>query len=162
MILVTQSTRLVAVVLGCVLALGATGCAGSRAASTPQVEPPAAPSVTRMEPERAAAQIASNFPVEVPVAMGEVISGKAQGTDAWDYELRVAAPVNAVAEWYLAEYQRRSGQLADQQTTGASIRLTLRKGGAESQITVEPSAIGDGSTTVRAILGVGPPVLDIQ
>lgn len=141
-------------------ALASTGCTAS---SAKQSAPAPAPEVVivRMDAEQARALIDGNFPVEVPVAQGEVVQGKAQGPDAWDYELRVAAPVDAVVAWYLAEYQRRGWQLADQQSADGVTRLTLRKGGAESLVSVQKSPV-DEATVVRVILGVGAPVLETQ
>ena len=62
--------------------------------------------------------IAPNFQAEVPVPMGEVVRGNAQGDNAWDYELIVAAPPVAVAAWYQEAYTGRCDwQVAEQ--TGA-------------------------------------------
>jgi len=118
--------------------------------------------VRRMAPAQTRAEIATNFPIEVAVAEGQVLRGEAQGPSAWDYEIVVVAPPAAVAAWYRTEYERRSWELAEEQPAdNGAVRLTFRKGGAESEVTVEPMAKGAG-TKVRAILSTVEPVLETQ
>ena len=46
------------------------------------------------------------------------------------------------------------------EATGGTIRLTLVKNSAQSQVTVKPE--GENRATATVILGVGVPVLDTQ
>jgi len=165
----TPSVILKSVVLGVVVSAVLAGCSpaiptGNAEESVPS---PAMPSRTdapfRMDPDEVRARIATSFPVEVPVVSGDVVRGRAQGTEAWDYELTVPAPAPTVAEWYFAEYQRRSWSLVEQPApapTDGSFQLTLRKGLAESQITITP--MSENESRVNVILGVGTPVLETQ
>jgi len=161
------SIALASVVVGVACSAVLAGCAPSPLADksgerVPSYAPPSrAEDPYRMNPDDVRARIATNFPAEVPVVMGDVVRGKAQGTEAWDYELTVRAPAPTVAEWYFAEYQRRSWSLVEQPApTDGSFQFTLRKGLAESQITVVP--IAQNESRVSVILGVGTPVLESQ
>lgn len=144
-----------------VLTLALSGCAPVDTAA-----PPAAPQVTatvvRMEPAQTRAEIATNFPVEVAVAEGQVLRGEAQGPGAWDYEIVVVAPPATVAAWYREQYRLRSWELVESQDPASgAVRLTLRKGSAESEVTIEPMGKGSGSK-VRAILSTSERVLEAQ
>lgn len=170
---ITPPGALASILLVAALGSAVGGCTPSTPAASSETSAPAtaaAPAsatttevvVTRMNPDEARAKIAPTFPPEVPVAMGTVVQGKAQGPDAWDYELRVPAPVIPVASWYLAEYQRRAWELTDQQKRDdGSYLLKFRKGTAESEVTVGPSASA-GESAVNVVLGVGAPVLETQ
>jgi len=162
--------RSLVVVAMLALTLSVAGCGArqSETSATTPATPAAAPAsesagapVSRMGIEDARSAIGTSFPAEVPVAAGRVVQGKAQGPDAWDYELEVASTPEAVAAWYLSEYQRRSWELVDQQVADGAIVLQLRKGGAESQIIVKKSQTGD-TANVRALLGLATPVLETQ
>jgi len=117
--------------------------------------------IDRMGPDEVRSKIASSFPAELPVAQGVVVTGRAQGSDAWDYELVVAAPVKTVAIWYSDQYERRGWDLLEGRIAGEEVRLTLRKGLGESQITLKPAKDSTG-TAVVGIASVGVPVLELQ
>ncbi len=110
-----------------------------------------------------ASQIASNFPVEVPVIQGTVVRGEAQGIDAWDYELTVKADAKAVTAWYQVALGNRDWLVTDvvdrSAEGGEGFQLTLVKGGAQKRVVVEPT--GSGSR-VSVVMGVGTPVLQTQ
>jgi len=149
-------------VAAAIAAFAVAGCAPAdarRPVSAPKV---ATAPVVRMEPGQVRAEIATSFPIEVAVAQGTVVRGQSQGPSAWDYEIVVQAPPANVAEWYRMQYERRSWKLDEaQDSTGEMTRLTLRKGTAESEVTIEPTQNGSG-TRVRVILSTGVPVLQTQ
>jgi hypothetical protein len=116
-----------------------------------------------MPREQVRSEIASSFPIEVPVPAGQVARGQAQGSDAWDYEVVVEAPQADVVAWYREGYVGRSWQLVQERDVSADssvgTELTLRKGAAESRIVV----IEEGRRTrAKAVLGIGAPVLEVQ
>lgn len=156
------------VVLGVAVLAVLVGCTPSRGARiadepAPPALPPRKDAPFRMDPDEVRARIATSFPAEVPVVSGDVVQGRAQGTAAWDYELTVGAPAPTVAEWYFEEYLRRSWKMDEQPApapTDGTFQLTMRKGLAESQITV--THISQNESRVNVILGVGTPVLETQ
>ena len=106
--------------------------------------------------------IAPNFQVEVPVPFGEVVRGQAQGDLAWDYELIVAAPPADVARWYSETYLGREWSLVERTAPSpGAITLTMTKNAAETRVSITPEGDG-GSSRVKAVLGVGAPVLQTQ
>jgi len=138
------------------------GCTADSPASTPAAQTQASPvlAIPRMTAEGKRSTIATSFPIEVPVPQGRVTRGQAQGTDAWDYQLAIDASAQDVAAWYADAYTKADWQLLDNEATGGTIRLTLVKNGAQSQVTVKPE--GEGQATATVILGVGVPVLETQ
>jgi hypothetical protein len=101
-------------------------------------------------------ELASGFPIEVPVPDGAVTRADAQGDSAWVYELSVGAQPFDVAAWYRAAYASANWQLVRDQVASSGGTLIFVKGeGAQSKIrlTAEP-----GGTKVTASVGVGEPV----
>lgn len=148
--------------LACTLVVTLVACAPAK---TPAPDPAAqATALSAMVPSAKRAQIATSFPAEVPVVVGTVVRGEAQGTDAWDYEIEVAAPPSDVVRWYHEAYAGRnwvaSGDVMVDGPGGGGTAITFRKGGAESRVTVYGTP--DNTSIVRAILGVGAPVLQTQ
>ncbi len=152
------------------VAVVCTGCSAQQAASparTAAATPQPAP-IAAMTPEAKRTAIAASFPIEVPVPAGEFARAQAQGTDAWDYTLKVKASPRAVLDWYRQAYASRGWELVGRSTFGASgegrpgTALTFLKGDSQSQVAVENAADPAGATTVRVILGVGAPVLQTQ
>jgi hypothetical protein len=133
------------------------------AASAPQSAP-----IQAMTPDAKRSAIAASFPIEVPVPDGEFTRAQAQGSDAWDYTLKVKAAPAAVLDWYRQAYTSRQWEFVGQSTFGANrdgrpgTALTFVKGNSECQVAVDDAAGSDGMTTVRVILGVGAPVLQTQ
>lgn len=155
--------RFVRPIVVCAVAILLAACAPA------QVPPPLDADLTakRLEPlapSAKRAEIASSFPIEVPVVSGEVTRGQAQGTDAWDYEVSVASPPQDVVTWYRNAYAGRNWVLQHEWYVdgpqGGGTELTFRKGDAESRVTVSGTA--ENTSIVRAVLGVGAPVLDTQ
>ena len=144
------------------LAVVATGCAAPKPVEAPSDPSQAAAviAIPRMTAEGKRSTIATSFPIEVPVPQGRVTRGQAQGTDAWDYQLSIDASAQDVAAWYADAYTKADWQLVDNQAVGDTIRLTLVKNGAQSQVTVK--SVGQDQSTTTVILGVGVPVLDTQ
>jgi hypothetical protein len=138
------------------------GCAPKTAAPTQQPSAPvtSAVEIPRMSAAEKRSMIASSFPVQVPVPQGRVLRGKAQGEDAWDYEIEIAAAPSDVVRFYSGWLGKADWRLVGDQTEGDSRTLTLVKGGAESRIVI--TAAGAGATNVSAVLGVGAPVLNTQ
>lgn len=137
-------------------------CSSPKEAAAPP-EPAPAATLRAMGPSQIQSEIAASFPPEVPVVEGDVLSGKAQGDDAWDYEVAVDAPPSAVAEWYGRAYVGRQWVLVDEATGedagNERYTLTLRKGNAESKVIVVGE---DDGSRASVILGVGAPVLQTQ
>jgi len=163
--------RLATATVLCAALIAGAGCAGRTVTppATPATGTDAAPSasagadrVTQMTLDEKRSLVASNFPVEVPLPMGEVSRGQAQGDTAWDYEIVVVgAPVSAVAAWYKEFYLARSWRVAGEESPSeGAVTLTLVKNGAQSRIVIEP----DGASNARAsgVLGVGTQVLQTQ
>ena len=132
------------------------------AAPTDSGAPPAAVApIKAMTIEQKQQLVAENFQPEVPVPFGEVIRGQAQGNNAWDYELVVDAPPASVASWYQDAYLGREWQLAEQTSPSpGAFTLTLVKNAAQTRVTITPE--GEGKSRVKAVLGVGAPVLQTQ
>lgn len=155
------------VVAACLAVALLTGCQskadGARLAPSSETSPAAAAAapIKAMTIEEKQQLVAENFQPEVPLPFGEVVSGKAQGDNAWDYELVIAAPPAAVASWYQQAYLGRDWQLA-QQTGDAQggVTLTLTKGAAETRVTI--TGVGSAESRVSGVLGVGAPVLQTQ
>jgi hypothetical protein len=150
-------------------AVPVVGCAPSTAtpsadsAQRPVAEDPAV-RIEAMSPSDKRFEIAENFPAEVPVPVGRVIRGTAQGEDAWDYEIVLDFAPAAVVEWYRSAFASRSWVVVDESgPAGGSAtgpyELTLQKGAAESRVVV--SAEGEGARAL-VVLGVGAPVLQTQ
>jgi len=155
------------VTVGFAMAIFAGGCAGR---STPPQPPsgsqPNAPSlsrgaeITRMSADQKRSAIATNFPIEVPVPLGRVLRGEAQGADVWDYQLEIQASPAEVATWYTTWYPKAEWRLIADEVAGEGRRLTFVKGGYAADVTVSPG--GTGLTKVTAIVGMGEPILNTQ
>jgi hypothetical protein len=138
------------------------GCSSAVSEQPPAEEQSAGPSVEAMSPERKRESMALAFPVEVPVPVGEVTRARTQGPDAWDYEIEVDATPEGVAKWYADAYTGRSWTIvgSGELTQGrGGYYLELRKNAAESRVDV---LAGENArpTTVRAVVGIGAPVLE--
>jgi hypothetical protein len=159
-----RAAVLVAAAIAIALVLSGCGSDGSPVdASQPPVTAEDVARIKAMLPAQVREDIAENFPIEVPVPGGVVVRGKAQGSEAWDYEIVVDAAPAVLAEWYRQAYTGRSWTVAGEgdarEEASGSTELTLRKGTAECRVTIVPE--GRGSRAI-AILGVGAPVLQSQ
>ena len=159
---------------GRIAAFAATvaACAALVACTTgPTVTPPAEKTaagtstegspVSAMSAVQRRSMIASNFPLEVPVPMGEVVRAEAQGDTAWDYEVILPADPVAVATWYVDALRAREWQVESQ--TGSpegELVLTLTKRLAQTRVTI--AAEPNGKSRAKVILGVGTSVLQTQ
>jgi hypothetical protein len=149
------------------IAVALAGCA-AKTAATAVVAPEAGISsaaasakVRAMTIEEKQDLIASNFQIEVPVPFGTVVRGEAQGSNAWDYELIVDAPVAAVSMWYERSYTGREWQFVSQNVPQAgTLILTFVKNGAQTRVTISP--VSGGEARVQGILGIGAPVLQSE
>lgn len=156
-----QSTAFACLVLASAFTSACDPDEGQQTGTVAEVQAPATQdTVEAMDPERKRDELGAEFPFEVPVPEGEVVRGRAQGPDAWDYELLVAASPEAVAEWYESALTARSWVLAERRSLeGGGVELTLSKGGAQTRATIVGQ--GEGSRVV-VVLGVGAPVLQTQ
>lgn len=152
---------LASVVLTALAAVALGGCA------RPAVQAPAQPSpLATVEPaplvlmtaQQKAAKIAPSFPPQVPVPVGDVRGGEAQGSSAWDYELVVPGDVNAVMRWYLDAYSSAEWTA----TSRTATELTLTKNSAQSRLQFESAGTNPQRTRVTASVGVGTNVLTTQ
>ena len=71
----------------------------------------AAAPLALMTAEEKVSQIATSFPIQVPVAAGSVVRGEAQGDSAWVYQIIVPGSVARVQAWYLQAYRTRTLQV---------------------------------------------------
>lgn len=142
---------------GCSLAKGFAP-EGTSTKAPPSVATPG--ELERMSAETKRSEIATSFPVEVPVVAGEVIRGEAQGGDAWDYQLMVPVAMGDVISWYATAYTRAEWQFIADNEAGSGRKLVFVKGDAESEIIVKSA--GAKLTNVIGIVGVGAPVLNTQ
>lgn len=162
-----MSRRFALLAAGVLAVLALSGCWSSitkvSETSTPEASPtpPAAAPLKAMTIEEKQELIAPNFQAEVPVPVGEVVRGNAQGDNAWDYELIVSAPPAAVAAWYQEAYTGREWQVAEQTSPAeGAVTLTLVKNAAQTRVVITPE--GADKSRVVGVLGVGAPVLQTQ
>ena len=140
------------------------GC-GGKAASVPAAAttaPEASTAIANLTQMTAAdktSQIASGFPIQVPVAAGSVVRGEAQGDSAWVYQIIVSGSPTAVRNWYLQAYQNAEWTV----TSSTGTEITLEKGSAQSRLKFENVDNGnEARTQITAAVGVGTPVLQTQ
>jgi hypothetical protein len=146
-----------ATALALAVAIALCGC--ERPAPAPPVAVPA--EVIAMSIAQKQELIAPNFQIEVPIPMGEVVRAEAQGDSAWDYELIVAAPPTAIASWYEKAFVGREWVLEERTSSAqGTYALTFTKNRAQTRVTVAPE--GGSNSRVKAVLGVGTPVLQMQ
>lgn len=164
-----MSRRYIIAAIVCVAAFAAAGCTARtappitapRVAETTTSDVVAIAAIRPMTVDEKRAQIATSFPLEVPLPGGEVRRGEAQGDTAWDYEIIVDAPVATLSDWYKQYYTARSWNVASEdQLSGGGVKLTLLKNDAQSRIVIEPQS-GE-KTKATGVLGVGTPVLQTQ
>ncbi|MDZ4168762.1 MAG: hypothetical protein U1E26_03790 [Coriobacteriia bacterium] len=117
-----------------------------------------------MTPSAKRATIATSFPAEVPVPVGDFTRAQAQGDDAWDYVVEVPNGFEDLVQWYRAAYLGRQWEQVGeeaQDSTGRKTVLMFRKGNAESSVTVTEGESG-GPVSASVTLGIGAPVLLTQ
>jgi hypothetical protein len=101
-------------------------------------------------------ELASGFPLEVPVADGSITGSEAQGNAAWTYEMTIAATPFDVAAWYRDSYAAANwGVVRDQVGANGGAIIFAKGAGAQSKIRLAAVA---GGTTVLASVGVGEAV----
>lgn len=160
------ASALLAAMMLAAVAGGLVGCSrgdsGAGAQGSQQPGSATQVAVEAMPIEIRNVQLPKGFPVEVPVPDGRVSTADVQGSggqEAWVYDMTVAAPVAAIADWYSAAYTNANWELASSRPSasgGDSVTLVFAKGDAESLIALTPA---NGSTTrVQASIGIGVPV----
>lgn len=158
-----RAARVVILVLFVVLASACTRSESPDAA--PKTAAPVAAPVTGIDAMGGDAKrslIASDFPLEVPVPAGDVLSGESQlGGTVLAYTVVVQATSADLAQWYREMYTARGW--TDTSAAGSegapNSDLTFRKHKAESRITIESD---DGSVRASALIGLGVSVLQTQ
>jgi hypothetical protein len=150
----SASIALVAVLAGC--GSGATTSSAPTSASALYSVAPAP--LTQMTPAEKRSEIASSFPMQIPVPQGAVESAEAQGPSAWVYSLVVPGEPDRVARWYMDVF------LGAEWTLVASTErsLELQKNRAQAQLKFEAVKGTVPSTKVTASIGVGTSVLNTQ
>jgi len=152
-------SHLVLAVLGIVAAISLAACSPEQ----PVLETPGAVvGVQAMSPQDKRSQLTTDFPVEVPVPVGTVVSARSQGSVAWDYEMEVPGSPPTVRDWFGQAYQQRGWEIleAGQLTEGSpGLYLKMRKNAAQSRVDLV-GVDGAPSTIVRVVVGVGAPVLE--
>lgn len=120
-----------------------------------------------MEPQVKRSEITSDFPFEIPVPAGEILSGSSQlGGSVYDYAVVVSATVPELAEWYRQAYTVREWTVVEDRPIpgdGESngIELGFRKHQAESGVTIVPDRDGEAARAV-VIIGLTASVLELQ
>ncbi len=150
---------------GCSATGGDTGVSSTASTGAPLAPEKAGPGanqgagdakkISPLAPERRS-QLASGFPIEVPVPDGSVTRAEAQGDSAWIYELSMDAQLFDVAAWYRAAYASANWRLVRDQVASSGGTLIFVKGAsAQSKIRLiaEP-----GGTKVISSVGVGEAV----
>lgn len=147
-----------------------TGC--TRPASDSSSNPPPqsaakANKIETMEPQVKRSEITSDFPFEIPVPAGEILSGTSQlGGSVYDYAVVVSATVPELAEWYRQAYMVREWTVVEDHPVPGEgelngIELGFRKHMAESGVTIVPDRGGKAARAV-VIIGLTAPVLELQ
>lgn len=134
------------------------GCAGKATVAEPPVDPVAnatSADLAQMTPAQKRSRIASDFPMQVPVALGTVQRGEAQNAGAWDYVIVVPGDVNAVRRWYLQAYTNSEWTVVSR----TSSEVSLQKNNAQSHLQFENVGTSPATTKVTAAVGVGTQVL---
>lgn len=139
-------------------------CAGAQAPRTAEPAVQALP-IEGLSLAAKQATIATSFPAEIPVPMGDFTRAEAQGEDAWDYEVQIPSKPDDVLAWYRTQYVVREWIVVKEgqfdAVDGSGTFLDLRKNRAESSISIY-SDYSEGYTLVKAVVGVGTPVLQSQ
>ena len=141
--------------LAIVIGAGALGGCAKRAPAPDEQASPAPLSL--MSAQDKSARIAGSFPAQVPVPVGTILRGQAQGDTAWDYTIVVPGNAASVREWYRLAYGRADWTVVSE----TSDSLSFEKNAAQSQATFA-GGDPDGTTRVTVIVGVGTPVLELQ
>jgi hypothetical protein len=147
--------------LALVLAAGLLGACGTKAPTAPTSKAPdtSVAALTQMTPAEKTSQIATSFPIQVPVAAGAVVRAEAQGDSAWVYQIIVSGEVAPVRNWYRQMYGNANWAVVRE----GDNELTLQKGSAETRLQFESVDNGnEARTQVTAAVGVGTPVLQTQ
>jgi len=128
-------------------------------AQQPATTAPAQEPIEQMTPAEKRAVMAEGFPVEIPVPQGQVTRAQAQGADAWDYEIHVAASPQALLDWFASTYSGRNWTVVAEGTlSDGGSYIELKKGTAESRVDI-PNSTDSSATVARVVVGVGAPVL---
>ena len=114
--------------------------------------------LTQMTPAEKTSQIASNFPMQIPVPAGQVERGEAQGRTAWDYTIVVPGSVDAVERWYISVYSGAEWTVVSQTPSS----LSLQKNRAQTQLQFDAVDGRSPKTRITAAVGVGTQVLQPQ
>lgn len=123
-------------------------------ATSPGAATPAAP-IGQMPLDTRKTELPPDFPLEIPVPDGRVLSAEQQGPDVWLYEIALGAPVADVAAYYERAYAGANWSVARRSGDAASASLLFVKGEAEA--TVDVRADEAGSRAAVAV-GLGVPV----
>ena len=152
-----------------ILALALTGCGASESANAPtedqsaSAQSPDSPdegasngaAIAQMPLEARQAELPPEFPIEVPVPDGRVLSAEQQGERVWLYEVVLDAALADVVSYYERVYAGANWGLADKTVGEGSAALVFAKGNAEA--TVDATAESDGTHAMVAV-GLGVPV----
>lgn len=114
--------------------------------------------LTQMTPAEKRSQIASSFPMQIPVPRGAVENAEAQGPSAWVYTLIVPGELDRVARWYMDAFAGSEWTLVASTETS----LDLQKNRAQTRLEFEEVKGATASTKVTASIGVGTAVLNTQ
>lgn len=148
----------VAVLGGCKSSLPEPTTSGAPAQTVPSLWNVVPAKLTQMTPAEKSSKIASGFPMQVPVPVGDLQRGDAQGQSAWDYVLVVPGSLESVMRWYMDAYLSAEWTVSSR---SAKV-LTLQKNDAQTQLRFETVAGSPAKTKVTASVGIGTPILQTQ
>lgn len=136
------------------------GCSGAKTSS--ESSDPLASAVpaklTMMTPAEKTSQIATSFPMQVPVPVGTVERGQAQGPTAWDYTIVVPGDVTAVERWYFDVYSGAEWTVVSRSADS----MALQKNRAQTQLRFTAVEGKLSKTRIVAAVGIGTQVLQTQ
>lgn len=152
----------VLVLAGC----GAASTSGSgKAASEATAAPGTGRDLKKATPEGApmpggvrSQQLTKGFPTEVPVADGTVIESKGQdagGRGVWMYTVDTDASVPGLTAWYRMVYKAANWETVKDSISNRHAELELRKGDAQSIITIRERP--GGGARVQATVDLAMP-----
>jgi len=137
---------------------GCSGAAKPSASSADAVLAAQPAKLTMMSSAEKTSQIASNFPMQVPVPVGEVERGQAQGRSAWDYTIVLPGEVASIERWYMDVYTGAEWTLVSRSANS----MALEKNRAQTQLQFDAVEGQPSKTRVTAAVGVGTQVLQTQ
>ena len=152
---------LAAVVAVLALSLPAVGCSAGSGEDPSAVEAPLAIDVVAlaMDNTRKTAELAPDFPFQVPVFGGRVVVAESVTPGSvWAYEVQTPEPAPVVIEWYRRAYANANWVLVDDSVApgdGLHDHMMYFTKGAGAESVIEFAEDGGGGTLIVATVALG-------